>query len=326
MKILVVGAGAVGGYFGGRLLEAKRDVTFLVRQLRAKQLAQTGLSIRSPFGDVHLPTPPTVTSEDLNESFDLILLSCKAQDVESAIQSFAPAVGIDTAILPLLNGMRHLDDLDAQFGDDRVLGGTCFISATRDEEGRIIHFNDTHRLSFGERGGSRTARIQKISSTLSNAGFEAHCSMQILKDMWEKWIFISTFAGITCLMRGSIGDIVAAGASDLTRKLLEECAAIAGAQGLPLGPDAMKKNDKFLTKAGSPLKASMLRHIETHAAVEAGHIIGDLLRRGNEQGIPSPLLEIAYGHLRCYEARRAREEGEERKFIKETRSVGFSRE
>lgn len=325
MKILVVGAGAVGGYFGGRLLEAKRDVTFLVRQLRAKQLAQTGLSIRSPFGDVHLPTPPTVTSEDLNESFDLILLSCKAQDVESAIQSFAPAVGIDTAILPLLNGMRHLDDLDAQFGDDLVLGGTCFISATRDEEGRIIHFNDTHRLSFGERSGLRTARIQKISSTLSNAGVEAHCSMQILRDMWEKWIFIATFAGITCLMRGSIGDVVTAGASDLTRKLLEECAAIASAQGFPLRPDAMKKNNTFLTKAGSPLKASMLRHVETHAAVEAGHIIGDLLRRGNEHGIPSPILEIVYAHLRCYEARRAREEAEEKKYMKETRSVGFLR-
>jgi 2-dehydropantoate 2-reductase len=313
MRILVVGAGAVGGYFGGRLLEAKRDVTFLVRESRAKRLAQRGLEIRSPFGDAHLSNPPTITAEELTNPFDLILLSCKAQDLQDAIQSFAPAVGADTVILPLLNGMSHLDDLDARFGSDRVLGGSCFISATRDEEGRIIHFNDTHRLSFGERDGARTARIQKISSTLSHAGLEAHCSIQILRDMWEKWIFIATFAGITCLMRGSIGDIVAAGASDLTRKLLNECAAIAGAQGFPLGPDAMKKNDTFLTNAGSRLKASMLRDVERHAPIEAEHIIGDLVRRGKEDGVPTPLLQLAYAHVRCYEARRMREAAEAKK-------------
>jgi 2-dehydropantoate 2-reductase len=116
MRVLVVGAGAIGGYFGGRLLEAGRDVTFLVRPRRAAELAQTGLVIRSKLGDMNLPAPPTVTSDTLRQAFDLVILSCKAYDLDDAMTSFAPAVGPETVILPLLNGMRHLDALEARFG------------------------------------------------------------------------------------------------------------------------------------------------------------------------------------------------------------------
>ena len=156
MRILVVGAGAVGGYFGGRLLEAGRDVTFLVRPRRAAELAKHGLTIRSPVGDFHRPSPPTVLQEDLAEPFDLILLSCKAFDLEGAITSFAKAVGPATAILPLLNGMRHIDRLTERFGPERVLGGQCAISVTLGPDGDIVHFNDWHALSFGELDGSRS--------------------------------------------------------------------------------------------------------------------------------------------------------------------------
>src|ERR1700730_494583 len=136
MRILVVGAGGIGGYFGGRLLEAGRDVTLLVRPRRAAELARTGLSIRSPLGDVHVPAPPTVSAERLAGAFDLVLLSCKAYDLEGAMDSVAPAVGADTAILPLLNGMRHLDLLEARFGAGKVLGGQCLISTVLDVDGR----------------------------------------------------------------------------------------------------------------------------------------------------------------------------------------------
>ncbi len=156
MRILVVGAGAIGGYFGGRLLQAGRDVTFLVRPRRAAQLAETGLIIRSTFGDANLPNPPTVAAEALREPFDLILLSCKAYDLASAADSFAPAVGANTAILPFLNGMAHMDFLAARFGGNAMLGGQCVISTTLDAEGRILHLNDTHLVSFGERDGSRS--------------------------------------------------------------------------------------------------------------------------------------------------------------------------
>ena len=172
MRILVVGAGAIGGYFGGRLLQAGRDVTFLVRPRRAAQLAETGLIIRSTFGDANLPNPPTVAAEALREPFDLILLSCKAYDLASAADLFAPAVGANTAILPFLNGMAHMDFLAARFGGNAMLGGQCVISTTLDAEGRILHLNDTHLVSFGERDGSRSTRAEAIATTMTGARFE----------------------------------------------------------------------------------------------------------------------------------------------------------
>src|SRR6202049_3088446 len=211
MRILVVGAGAIGGYFGARLLEARRDVTFLVRPRRAAQLAR-GLSVVSRFGDIDLVAPPMVTAEALHESFDLILLSCKAYDLEGAMDSFAPAVGPRTAILPLLNGMRHLDFLKARFGAGHVLGGQCLLSAVLDPDGRVLHLNDTHLLGFGEPDGSRSARVEAIASILSGAKFDARPSQVILQEMWEKWVFIAAGAGIPLLTRAAGGDIAARGA------------------------------------------------------------------------------------------------------------------
>ena len=167
MRFLVVGAGATGGYFGGRLLEAGRDVTFLVRPARAEQLAATGLVIASPAGDVTLRSPPTVLAAELRTPFDAVLLSCKAYDLDGAIESFARAVDVGTAIVPLLNGMRHLDTLDARFGADRVLGGSCFITAKLSEGGQINHIGDIHRLTFGERGGGRSARVEAIAAAMA---------------------------------------------------------------------------------------------------------------------------------------------------------------
>lgn len=309
MRILVVGAGSIGGYFGGRLLNAGRDVTFLVRPRRAAQLAKTGLVIRSPLGDLDLPASPTITAEALRdrEPFDLILLSCKAYDLEGAIGSFAPAVGPNSAILPLLNGIRHLDILEECFGPNRVLGGQCVISTVLDPEGRILHLGAFHSLSFGARDGSRSEQIETIATELSGAGFDSRLSESILQEMWEKWVFIAAGAGITCLMRSSIGDIVTAGAGDLAAALLDECAAIATGQGFAPSEASTQRSRSMLTASGSGLTASMFRDIERGAPIEADHIIGDLLRRGETQDGTPPLLRVAYAHLKSYEARRARE-------------------
>jgi 2-dehydropantoate 2-reductase len=303
MRILVVGAGAVGGYFGGRLLQAGRDVTFLVRPRRAAELAKHGLMIISPVGDFHRPSPPTVLQEGLAGPFDLVILSCKAYDLDGAMASFAGAVGPATAILPLLNGMRHLDALAKRFGAERVLGGQCAISTTLGDDGAIVHLNDWHALSFGELDGSRSRRIETIASAMLNAGFDARLSDEIKQDMWEKWALIATAAGITCLMRASIGDIVAAGAVDLVTGLLEECASIAAAQGFPLRGPALERARTAMTVSGSPFKASMLRDIETGKRAEGDQILGDLLSRAGKPREPS-LLRIATLHLRAYEAGR----------------------
>jgi 2-dehydropantoate 2-reductase len=308
MRILIVGAGAIGGYFGGRLLEAGRNVCFLVRPQRSAQLAKTGLAIRSSLGDVHIPSPPTITADALRDPFDLILLSCKAYDLKSAADSFAPAVGTATAILPLLNGIGHLDFLTARFGSGAVLGGQCVISTTLDAEGRILHLNDTHMMSFGERDGSVSGRATEIASTLSGARFESRLSRAILQEMWEKWVLIAATAGITCLMRSTIGDILAAGGGHLTTSLLEECAAIAKAQNFAPSEASLTRNRAMLTAPGSAFAASMLRDIERGAPIEADHIIGDLIRRGEKEPHDYPILRIVFAHLKAYEARRAREQ------------------
>jgi 2-dehydropantoate 2-reductase len=307
MRILVVGAGAIGGYFGGRLLEAGRDVTFLVRRRRAAELARMGLVIRSRLGEAILPTLPMVTAETLQGPYDLILLSCKAYDLATVADALVPAVGADTAILPLLNGMSHLDFLAERFGGAHVLGGQCLISVALDSEGRVVHLNETHLLSFGERDGAASARAGAIASALSGARFEARLSGAILQEMWEKWVFIAAGAGITCLMRAAIGDIVAAGAANLATQLYGECCAIASKQGFAASESSIQRSLAMFTSPGSMLTASMLRDIERGAAIEADHVIGDLLRRGDGGPGDSPLLRIAYAHLKAYEARRARD-------------------
>jgi len=308
MKILVVGAGAIGGYFGGRLLEAGRDVTFFVRPKRAAQLAETGLVIKSSLGDVNLPKPPTVQTAELRRNFDLILLSLKAYDLEAAIDSFAPAIGPKTAILPLLNGMRHLDVLDQRFGKDRVLGGECVIAATLDEQGRVLHLNDLHLLTFGERTASRSPRIDAIAREFQGAKTEARVSAVILLEMWEKWVMLASLAGITCLMRATVGDIAAAGGANLALRLLEECGAAASGAGFAPRPEFLERTRGTLTAAGSSFAASMLRDIERGARIEGDHILGDLIRRG-ERSLPEhSLLRLAYTHLKAYEVRRSREQ------------------
>ncbi|MCW2284072.1 2-dehydropantoate 2-reductase [Rhodoblastus acidophilus] len=303
MRILVVGAGALGGYFGGRLAQAGRDVTFLVRPRRAELLSRNGLSILSPHGDFHLAQPRIVTADGLNDAFDLVLLSCKAYDLDDAMDAFAAGVGPHTAILPMLNGMSHIDALAARFGANTCLGGLCQISAGLDGEGRIHHFNDLHALVFGELDGAATARMAAISAALGEAGFDAQPCEKIRQEMWEKWIFIAALAGITCVMRAAVGDIVAAGGGDLALALFDENAAIAAANGFSPRPQMVERFKAILTAQGSPIKASMLRDIEANHLIEGEHIFGDLLRRAPGE---APLLRIAHLHSKAYEAQRAR--------------------
>jgi 2-dehydropantoate 2-reductase len=307
MRILVVGAGALGGYFGGRLKEAGRDVTFLVRPRRAEQLAKTGLVVRSPKGDINIAAPPTVLSENIRAPFDLILLSCKAYDLQGAMDSFAPAVSASTAILPLLNGMKHMDILAARFGVNAVLGGQCIISATLDGDGHVLHLNDLHFVSFGEQNGAKSERVAAIAETFSGAKFESQLSTAILHEMWEKWAFIAAAAGICCLMRGAFGDIAAAGGTKYASDMFAECRAIAANNGFNPGDTAVKRGLGMLTAQGSPIAASMLRDIERSAPIEADHIVGDLLARGGPRPGDYPLLQLAFAHLRTYEARRQRD-------------------
>jgi 2-dehydropantoate 2-reductase len=305
MRVLVVGAGAIGGYFGGRLLQAGRDVTFLVRPKRAAELARDGLVIKSPNGDVTLQNPPTVTADRLDEKFDIVLLSCKAFDLEDAMRSFAPAVGPKTAIIPLLNGMLHLDILDRKFGKERLLGGLCAIAATLNEKREIVQLTPMQSLSFGERDGKLSDRVSAIEEVMASGKFGATVSRQIIRDMWEKWVFLASLAASTCLMRAAVGHILAApGGKDFILGVLDECSAVATAEGHPPGGPFFERARDMLTAEGSPLTASMFRDVKAGAPVEADHIIGDLIARGDAAKVPVAKLRIAYTHLKAYENQR----------------------
>ncbi|MEP6939934.1 MAG: 2-dehydropantoate 2-reductase [Rudaea sp.] len=310
MRILVVGAGATGGYFGGRLAQSGCDVTFLVRERRAAQIALDGLSIRSPAGDFVLATPRTVSADAIEGSYDLVLLSCKAYDLDAAIESFAPAVGAETAILPLLNGMRHLDALDARFGAGRVLGGLCLIAATLTDAGVIVQLNDTHTLTYGERTGVASERVARIAAAMDGAPFVARASDTIVQDMWEKWMFLATLAASTCLMRAALGDILAApGGERVIRAILAECQEIATHNGHSPRAPFVAQAESTLTLQGSTLTASMLRDIDRGAAIEADQIVGDLLARRarrDDRASGISLLDTAYSSLKAYEARACR--------------------
>jgi 2-dehydropantoate 2-reductase len=302
MRVLVVGAGAIGGYFGGRMLQAGRDITFLVRPRRAAELASAGLVIKSPNGDVTLKNPPSVQADALKEKFDVVLLSCKAFDLEDAIKSFAPAVGPQTSIISLLNGMLQLDVLDAKFGRERVLGGLCAIAVTLNDKHEVVQLQPMQSLTFGERDGKMTDRVRAIAEVFKSGNFGAVASENVLQDMWEKWTFLASIAASTSLMRAPLGIILAApGGKDFLLGILDECEAVATAEGFSPRAPFLDRTVTMLTTEGSPLTASMFRDIKAGQRVEADHVVGDLIARGDAAKVPVPRLRTAYTHLKAYE-------------------------
>lgn len=303
MRFLVLGAGGTGGYFGGRLAQTGQDVTFLVRPARADKLARTGLTIRTPEGQDTIAVR-TVTADRLDGPCDVVLLSCKAYDLDSAIAAIAPAVGPDTAILPLLNGLKHYDALDRAFTPQRVLGGLCHIVASVGPEGEIIRGTALQRLTLGERAGGMSPRVEAIAAICAKAAFDTVASPDVTQAIWEKLSFLATMAAATCLMRASIGLIVSTDdGKDIMTALYDESCAVAKAAGHPPGAAAKAETLALLTDATSASTSSMLRDIEAGHHTEGDHILGDMLRRAQAAGIATPLLRVATCHLQAYEAR-----------------------
>jgi 2-dehydropantoate 2-reductase len=307
MKILVLGAGAVGGYFGGRLAEAGAEITFLVRPARAAQLAKNGLVVKSPFGDFTREVK-TVAAASEGGPYELVLLTCKAYDLDSAISAIAPAVEAGAAVLPMLNGMAHLDILERRFGAEKVLGGLCFVAATLTPSGEVHQLgNLLNGIVFGERSGEMSERCERLKAAFGPAPLDSRLSGEIVKDMWSKWVQLASLASLTCLMRATVGEAnQAAEGGALALELLAECRAIAAAHDALPSEKADAATRARLTDKNSTLSASMLRDIERGGAIEGEHVIGDLIRRGQAKGVATPLLRIVLCHLQAYEARRKR--------------------
>jgi 2-dehydropantoate 2-reductase len=305
MRVLVVGAGALGGYYGGRLACAGRDVTFLVRPRRAEEIARNGLRIDSVKGDADL-RPQIVVAGGLSARYELVLLAVKAYSLDVAISDLAPAVGPDTTILPVVNGMRHLDVLATRFDAGRVLGGAAFITATLGLNGQVVHrVAPKDELVFGEIDGRMSKRVGAMADLFDGAGFEARASQNILQDMWEKWVLLAALAAANCLMRGSVGDILGSpGGREVLLSSFEECRAVARKTGHEPRPEFVAFAQGLLTAESSPLVASMLRDVERGSATEGEHVLGDMVERAERVGVSTPLLRLARCHVSVYEARR----------------------
>ncbi len=303
LRILVLGAGGIGGYFGGRLAAAGVDVTFLVRPRRAGQLARDGLVVKSPLGDLALPVK-TVTREDAKPGYDAILLSCKAYDLDDAIESIRPAAA-GALIVPLLNGMLHLDRLDAAFGAEAVTGGVAAIGVTLDPDGTVRHLTPGVGFILGERQPSQQARCAALAAELAKGGFAPKHSAAIIQDMWQKFVFLCSIAAMCCLMRGGVAKIARTeDGAGLMLEMLEDCAAVAAAAGYKPSDGFMASTRKALTDPNSPNAPSMLRDLVAGNQVEAEHIVGDMLARSKQIGRNSVLLRAAYAHLQLYQASR----------------------
>ena len=307
MKILVLGAGAVGGYFGGRMAQKGADVTFLVRPRRAEALAKDGLRIASKFGDAKLQVK-CVTEERVKAEYEIVMFTAKAYDLASALDAIAPAMGAKALALPLLNGMSHLAMLDQRFGRERVLGGVAYIAAQLAPEGEIRHLNDFHRIVYGARTAAQKPTCDALAEALAGVNFDCKQLENIEQAMWDKWVLLATLAGMTCLMRAPVGDIVATGSGEkLTLALLAECASVAAAERNPTPEPVMTNYRGMLTQKGSSFTASMLRDIESGGPTEGDHILGALLATARKHALATPVLEVAATHVEAYGVRRARE-------------------
>jgi 2-dehydropantoate 2-reductase len=309
MRILVLGAGAIGGYFGGRLVQAGADVTFLVRERRAEQLRERGLVVRSPHGDFTVPVR-TIVQADRGSTADLVLLTCKAYDLDSAIETIRAAVGPATCIVPLLNGVAHIDRLVAAFDAARVAGGSCAIPATLTPEGEVVQLGTFHRIVFGRLASTSAdaePKLEALRDRYAATPVPVELSADMMTALWEKFVGLATLAAMTCLMRASVGDILHAddGAA-LLAETFEACRRTAEAEGYPPRAPALESFRGMLSDRASTLTASMLRDLEGGGRTEAAHIVGDMLRRAQAAAIDPGPLRAAWCHLQAAERIRSR--------------------
>ncbi|MEO6958987.1 MAG: ketopantoate reductase family protein [Burkholderiaceae bacterium] len=305
MKILVLGAGGVGGYFGGRLAQSGADVSFLVREKRKQQLDAHGLLIESHFGDATVPVA-THLRADIRPDYDLVLLTCKAYDLSDAMDTIEGALGDSTVILPLLNGVAHLELLNQRFGASRVWGGTAKIAATVRPDGVIRHLNEWHILTFGAQDKIASSKIKEFKALLDKAGVTAVVSPDITRDLWMKLVHLGTIATLTSLMRANAGEINRTpDGKALFQRVLETNIQIASREGYPPDPSFIASYRELFSQSDSIYEASLARDIEKGGPIESDHILGFLLERCRAHGLPDDIPCLAYTHAKAYEQRRA---------------------
>ena len=300
MKILILGAGGIGGFFGGYLQQSGADVTFLVRPKRKDLLLKNGLKVISPLGNLKLK-PNLVLAKELTPIYDIILISCKTYDLDQAILDLKLTKG-KGVIIPFLNGMTHLKKLDEAFGSENVMGGVAHISSTINKDGTIEHFSEFKKLTFGNRDLSKNHALKEFAEVCVKTKFDVVLSDDINLDLWKKWVFISTVAGATTLFSCSLGEIVK---SDFGKKIIidlfNECRSIAKLYKYDYEDSEADVILKTITTSGSPIKASMQRDVEKKSFTEHEQIFGDLINKGKKYNFECPILTSCYVRMNVYQ-------------------------
>lgn len=303
MKILVAGAGAVGGYAAARMLEAGADVTLLVRENRRNQLEETGLCVRSPLGD-YAGRPRLITAGETGGTFDLAVIAMKAYGLDQALRDLKPFVGERTALLPFLNGIRHMETIAEAFPGRPLLGGVARIEATLDERGAVHHGNSFALYTYGRYGEMPDERFAELQTELSRVPLlRGH--PDIVRDLWEKYTFIAVMSGLTTLFDASVGEIRdVPGGMTWFERLFAEVSETVKAAGGRIADDAAEKQLRSIQGMAPGATTSMLRDLRQGFPTEAEHIQGHLLTLVREHGVSAPLLETVCQRLAIYENKR----------------------
>lgn len=304
-RILVLGAGGVGGYFGARLTEGGADTTFLLRGATRDRVEANGITIQSDFFDDASVKVKTIAHEEIDQPFDLIIMACKAYQLETAMDAIAPAVGDGTAVLPLLNGMKQIDTLQGRFGADKVLGGTTYIGARVDaESGDIVHFGNFHRIAYGEVDGSRSARVEAFAALNDSMKFDVDLQDDIMQTMWDKFAMLCAMSSANTLARATVGEILdTPSGQEFLTAALEECRDTADALGHTVSAATIETYEKMFSTQGSKFASSMLRDVQAGNPSEGDHIIGDMVDRAQAAALHTPILLAARACLAVHEAR-----------------------
>ncbi|GAX91152.1 ketopantoate reductase family protein [Effusibacillus lacus] len=301
MKVTVVGAGAVGGYFGGRLQEAGFDVTYLVREKRAQQLKETGLIIRSPFGDAELVPKTALAAEEI-EACDLVILGVKNYHLKEAIESIRPLFEKGAKVLPLLNGIEHFDILQREFGEEAVLGGICQIISTLDREGRILHTNQMHEITFGPLTPGQEEFCRQLEEAVEGANMKLKLSKDVRVDMWSKYAFITAFSGVTTASRLPINEVLMHEPTlEVFRLALSEMRDLAGAKGVTLSERFADKTVDNMYRLPEGATSSMHQDFRKGLPLEVEYLQGAAVRIARQAGIEVPTVRTLYGLIKPYE-------------------------
>lgn len=301
MRIGIFGTGGVGGYFGLRLAKAGSDVHFIARGRHLEAIRNHGLKVESALGDATLK--PASATDDVAAvgPVDLAILAVKLYDTEDAATAMAPLVGPETTVMSLQNGVTANDTLTKAFGRERLIGGSCSIAAVVGAPGVIRHTGTMASMAFGEWDGRRTPRVESLLAACRKAGIDATLADDIAAVIWSKFIFLSAFSGITCMMRLPIGPIRADPETRaLHRRAMEEAFAIARRKGVRLADDEVEKRMAFTDGLPAEMYASMYHDLTAGRRLELKWLSGAVVEMGKTLGVPTPAQESYWLALKLH--------------------------